>query len=226
MRPDVVSKLRRMTEGNGCAPNEAAAARRLLAKYCPNGDQPWRETRREFLVAMVRQWWSESLAHEFGSSHTTAILQAAILTVIASQSWSPSRAVGISVSSLAAVLWGFVLGPFFVKSTRQTSFATEVKEAWDGLPESLQKERRYIRLFVASNCPDPPSKPGAMTFGRCYTADGWYSGKRSRIEIFEVPHKRIHDPQLRRIEIQRTLIHELGHHLGLNHEQIASYGFC
>jgi predicted Zn-dependent protease with MMP-like domain len=101
-----------------------------------------------------------------------------------------------------------------------TEFDELVMEALDGLPEDLQRRLASTPVIVSNN-------------GHEYRAYGLYSGDTiardnyaHRIVIYEDTLARDfgHDPELLRAQVQRTVRHEVAHHLGWDEPGVRGLG--
>jgi predicted Zn-dependent protease with MMP-like domain len=101
-----------------------------------------------------------------------------------------------------------------------TEFDELVMEALDGLPEDLQRRLADTPVIVSNR-------------GHEYRAYGLYSGDTiardnyaHRIVIYEDTLERDfgHDPELLRAQVQRTVRHEVAHHLGWDEHGVRGLG--
>lgn len=110
-------------------------------------------------------------------------------------------------------------------------FEQWVQEAYETLPEAIRHvlEREDIPIQVRG---EPPaslreSVGGGEVFGVFVGANLGERRHRgmmtqpTRIEIYERPLRRHYsDPEALKTQVQQTLIHEVGHYLGMDEEQL------
>ena len=93
-------------------------------------------------------------------------------------------------------------------------FEAAVSEALDSIPDRFQRHLEDIEFVVAENSPD-----GALGLYEGTTAldDAW----PARITIYKRPHEReAGDWEALVDEIRRTVLHEVGHHFGMDEDEL------
>lgn len=118
----------------------------------------------------------------------------------------------------------------------RAGFEALVDEALDSLPEEIQGWLDNVAVVVADR-PSPEQLaevglgPDGLLFG-LYTGlpktrRGFTYGENlpDRIVIFQRPIERVcHTPAEVREQVRRTVLHEIGHHFGLDEEQLRLAG--
>jgi predicted Zn-dependent protease with MMP-like domain len=107
-------------------------------------------------------------------------------------------------------------------------FESLVEEALGAIPAELAAAMRNVAIFVEDDC--PPHGPTLLGLyeGVPLTGRGeWYAGVQpDRITIFRLPILRIchtrHDVVT---EVTKTVIHEIGHHFGINDTRLDELGY-
>lgn len=93
-------------------------------------------------------------------------------------------------------------------------FEAAVSEALDSIPKPFQRHLEDIEFVVAESSPD-----GSLGLYEGGTAmdEGW----PARITIFKRPHERGADDWGSLVEeIRRTVLHEVGHHFGMDEDDL------
>jgi predicted Zn-dependent protease with MMP-like domain len=118
----------------------------------------------------------------------------------------------------------------------QTIFEELVAEALDGLPEEIRGWLDNVAVIVAER-PTPGHLaqaglgPGDLLFGLYVgvpkTRRGFTYGETvpDKIIIFQRPVERVcRTPAKVREQVRETVLHEIGHHFGLDEEQLRAAG--
>jgi len=122
--------------------------------------------------------------------------------------------------------------PRRVKRFSQEQFEELVGEALDGLPDQIRNWLDNVAVIVAE-APTPDQlaraglRPGAMLFGLYQgvpkTRRGVTYGETlpDKIVIFQRPIERLFRTREEvREQVRRTVLHEVGHHFGLDEEEL------
>jgi predicted Zn-dependent protease with MMP-like domain len=109
------------------------------------------------------------------------------------------------------------------------AFESVIQEALEGVPERFQHALENVAIVVKAE-PDPADTQGLGTaelFGLYHGVPltergGSHTGLPDTIEIYQGPILRSCDTTAEIVaEIRDTLIHELGHHMGLSDDEMA-----
>ena len=107
----------------------------------------------------------------------------------------------------------------------QVAFEAVVRDAIESLPEEFQPALENVAVVVVEE-PDPADSAGEVLFGLycgvpLNDRGSGYSGLPDRVEIYRGPILRSFDAAHEIVaEIRDTLIHELGHHMGLSDDDM------
>ncbi len=106
------------------------------------------------------------------------------------------------------------------------SFDEHVRAALDSLPANLAEALENIVVVVEDEHPGEPDLFGLYE-GIPLPERGDMAGELpDRITIFRVPlENEFEDPSELECEIRITVLHELGHHFGLDEERLADLGY-
>ena len=107
-------------------------------------------------------------------------------------------------------------------------FEKLVEEALRGIPRDLKRAMRNVAVFVEDDC--PPNGPVLLGLyeGVPLTERGqWYAGVQpDRITIFRRPILGICRTREEVVEeVTRTVVHEVGHHFGIDDERLHELGY-
>ena len=107
------------------------------------------------------------------------------------------------------------------------SFDDHVRAALDSLPPHLAAALENIVVVVEDEHPDDPDLFGLYE-GIPLPERGDMAGELpDRITIFRLPlENEFDDPAELEREIRITVLHELGHHFGLDEEQLSELGYA
>jgi predicted Zn-dependent protease with MMP-like domain len=135
-----------------------------------------------------------------------------------------------------------------VEQARRQRFERIVARALDGLPPAVVAMLDNVQVIVEDEPTDEqlalgegyPDRPGTIANGVADTLFGLYEGipltqrgaeyhlvPPDRITIFRGPLERAcASPQAIAREVRITVMHELGHHLGLEEDRLADLGLA
>lgn len=101
-----------------------------------------------------------------------------------------------------------------------TEFEMLVAEAIDGLPEDFQRLLRHTPVVISSRGRE------AHAYGHYFGDTVARANREDRIVLYQDTLERDfgHDPMLLAAQVQRTLRHELAHHLGWNEPGVRGLG--
>ena len=107
-------------------------------------------------------------------------------------------------------------------------FEKLVEEALRGIPRNLKRAMRNVAVFIEDE--SPPGRPILLGLyeGVPLTARGeWYAGVQpDRITIFRLPILRICRTREDVVaEVTTTVVHEVGHHFGIDDERLHELGY-
>ena len=111
---------------------------------------------------------------------------------------------------------------------RRTEFDAVVDATLEGLPEWVVEEIDNLVVLVEE---DPPAALGdvlGVYEGIALDERGDYSGMMpDRIVVYRQPHlaMELNDRELRS-EIRKTVLHEIGHHLGMDDARLEELGWA
>jgi predicted Zn-dependent protease with MMP-like domain len=105
-------------------------------------------------------------------------------------------------------------------------FEEMVAQALDGLPADLGKMMRNVAVTVEHE-PGPPGLLGLYQGIPLTSRGSFYAGALpDRITIYRQAICAICDNELQVADqVQRTVIHEVGHHFGISDERLAELGW-
>jgi predicted Zn-dependent protease with MMP-like domain len=110
-----------------------------------------------------------------------------------------------------------------------TLFEQVVERALASLPDELRRAIDNVQIVVADANPDDPELFGLYTGIPLTERDSGYAGALPDvIEIYRVPLEDEfgHDPTLLEEEIRATVLHELGHHFGIDDDRLDELGMA
>jgi len=107
-------------------------------------------------------------------------------------------------------------------------FESLVEEALATIPRQLKRAMRNVAIFIEDE--SPPHLPVLLGLyeGVPLTARGeWYAGVQpDRITIFRLPILRICRTREDVVaEVTKTVVHEVGHHFGIDDERLHELGY-
>lgn len=107
-------------------------------------------------------------------------------------------------------------------------FEEHVRRALDSLPAELRGAMSNVEIVVEEENREDPDLFGLYTGIPLPDRDSGYAGVLpDKIEIYRLPlvDEFGHDPALLEDEIRITVLHELGHHFGLDEDRLAELGW-
>jgi predicted Zn-dependent protease with MMP-like domain len=115
----------------------------------------------------------------------------------------------------------------YVSTMKRHQFEDEVDRVIENLPEWVIDKIDNLAVVVEDSPPPEDGNVLAVYEGISLADRGDYSGALpDRIVIFYRPHLglELDDQELRR-EIRKTVLHEIGHHLGIDDDRLAELGW-
>ena len=107
----------------------------------------------------------------------------------------------------------------------RAAFEAAVRDAIESLPSEFRPVLENVAIVVEEE-PDPADAGGSVLFGLYHGVPlnergSGYTGLPDRVEIYRGPILRSFDAVHEIVaEIRDTLIHELGHHMGLSDDEM------
>lgn len=109
-----------------------------------------------------------------------------------------------------------------------SSFEEHVRRALDALPDQIRAAMSNVEVVVEDENPEEPDLFGLYVGVPLTERDSGYAGALpDKIEIYRIPlaEEFGHDPALLEEEIRITVLHELGHHFGLDEDRLDELGW-
>lgn len=107
-------------------------------------------------------------------------------------------------------------------------FETLVRRALDGVPEQFRPALEGVSVVVEDDCPDDMPRAYGLYFGVPITTFGgsWMAAPPARIAIYMRPLCEDF-PDLTELvhQVRITVLHEVGHHLGLDEDRLGELGY-
>lgn len=110
----------------------------------------------------------------------------------------------------------------------EDEFEPLVEAGLASIPRELARVMRNIAIFVEDESPDDGPELLGLYEGVPLTERGdWYAGVQpDRITIFRLPILRMcHSREEVVDEVRRTVVHEVGHHFGIDDERLHELGY-
>ena len=107
-------------------------------------------------------------------------------------------------------------------------FEQRVRRALASLPPDLRRAMSNVEIVVVDENPEDPDLFGLYTGIPLTERDSGYAGVLpDKIEIYRIPLEEEFgdDPELLEDEIRITVLHELGHHFGIDEERLEELGW-
>ncbi len=119
---------------------------------------------------------------------------------------------------------------------RQPSFETLVERALDGIPDPFRLALREVAIVIEDEASDEQLdsggvRPGGELYGlyEGVPRTAWGADMAivpNKISLFRLPLEAdFPDPDRLAIEVRRTVVHELAHHLGIDDARLDELGF-
>jgi predicted Zn-dependent protease with MMP-like domain len=108
-------------------------------------------------------------------------------------------------------------------------FEEHVRRALDSLPAELRQAMSNVEIVVCPENPDDPDLFGLYTGIPLTERDSGYAGVLpDKIEIYRLPLEEEFgdDPAVLEEEIRITVLHELGHHFGIDEDRLDELGWA
>jgi predicted Zn-dependent protease with MMP-like domain len=109
-----------------------------------------------------------------------------------------------------------------------SDFEAVVRRALASLPAELAQAMSNVEVVVVDENPEDPDLFGLYTGIPLTERDSAYAGVLpDKIEIYRIPlvEEFGHDPALLEEEIRITVLHELGHHFGIDEDRLDELGW-
>jgi len=107
-------------------------------------------------------------------------------------------------------------------------FEALVEEALREIPADLAAAMRNVAIFIDDDCPpDGPILLGLYEGIPLTERGDWYNGAQpDRITIFRLPILRLcATPEEIVTEVTKTVVHEVGHHFGIDDARLHELGY-
>lgn len=114
------------------------------------------------------------------------------------------------------------------ESVSRAEFEALVERALDSIPERFQEALDSVAVVVEDDCPADRGRAYGLYHGVPLTqfAQSWQSAPPARISIYMRPL--VHDfpdPDDLVEQVRVTVLHEVGHHLGMDEDQLEELGY-
>ncbi len=109
-----------------------------------------------------------------------------------------------------------------------TTFDEHVLRALESLPSDLREAMSNVEIVVEDENADDPDLYGLYLGIPLVERDGSYAGVLpDKIAVYRIPLEEEfgHDPALLEEEIRITVLHEIGHHFGIDEDRLAELGW-
>ncbi len=107
-------------------------------------------------------------------------------------------------------------------------FEEHVRRALDSIPPDLRRAMQNVEVVVEEENAEDPDLYGLYTGTPLVERDSSYSGSLpDKIEIYRRPLEEEFgdDPDLLEDEIRITVLHEVGHHFGIDEDRLEELGW-
>jgi predicted Zn-dependent protease with MMP-like domain len=107
-------------------------------------------------------------------------------------------------------------------------FEAHVRRAIAALPPDLRQAMSNVEIVVVDENPEDPDVFGLYTGIPLTERDSGYAGVLpDKIEIYRIPLEEEFgdDPAMLEEEIRITVLHELGHHFGIDEDRLEELGW-
>ncbi len=107
------------------------------------------------------------------------------------------------------------------------TFEEHVRRAIDSLPDDLREAMSNVAILVEDENPEDPDLYGLYTGVALTERTADYSGLPDTIEIYRRPLEEDFgdDPAELEHEIRVTVLHEIGHHFGIQEDRLRELGW-
>jgi predicted Zn-dependent protease with MMP-like domain len=120
--------------------------------------------------------------------------------------------------------------------SRPSSFEALVERALDGIPEPFQPALEQVAIVIEDEASDEQLvaarvQPGGDLYGlyEGVPRTAWGADQAavpSKISLFRLPLEAdFPDPEQLEIEVRRTVVHELAHHVGIDDARLHELGY-
>lgn len=108
-------------------------------------------------------------------------------------------------------------------------FDALVERALDGVPERFREALDTVAVVVEDDCPPDRGRAYGLYHGipRTQFGGSWHAAPPARIAIYRRPLlEDFPDPYELIEQVRITVLHEIGHHLGLDEDQLERLGYA
>ncbi len=107
-------------------------------------------------------------------------------------------------------------------------FEVLVMEAIDAIPDDFRPALDSVSIVVEDDCPYDRGRAYGLYHGMPLTqfASSWQAAPPARISIYMRPLvEDFPDPDALAEQVRITVLHEVGHHLGIDEDRLAELGY-